>query len=565
MKARGAPSEVEEVKQASDRLRGRLAHDLADAAPVFDDAGYSLLKFHGVYQGYDRDTATRRKQQGLDKEHQFMVRVRIPGGRLSAGQYLALDDLADRFADGTLRVTTRQSVQFHGVIKRDLKDTIASVNNALLTTLAACGDVVRTVTTVAAPIRDAVHARLENDARRLSQHLLPATGAYHEIWLDGNRVAGTDEDALYGATYLPRKFKIGLALPQDNSVDVLTNDLGIIALYEKGALAGYNLALGGGLGMTHNNPRTYPRLASLVAFVEPEDLLAAAAAVVKLHRDHGDRSDRRYARLKYLIAERGEAWAKCRLETYLGKPLAAPRPMPPFAVKDHLGWHEQGDGRLYLGIPVPSGRIADISGGAQLRSALRGICRDFAIDPILTPQQDVILSNIAPGERAAIEAVLDRCGVVRAERIAAAERWALACPALPTCGLALTEAERVRQPLLQEITQQLRQYGLQDERLSIRITGCPNGCARPYAGDIGIVGRMPGFYQLWVGGDFAGTRLNFALLDRVPRAEIAARLGVLFGRFAAERLGDEGFGDFCHRLGADRLRGALGERLKAAS
>jgi sulfite reductase (ferredoxin) len=565
MKPKGAPSKVEEVKQASDGLRGSLAADLAGSAPAFDDDGYSLLKFHGIYQGYDRDSATERKQQGLDKEHQFMVRVRIPGGRLTAQQYLALDDLADPYANGTLRVTTRQSIQFHGVLKGELKETIAAVNHALLTTLAACGDVVRTVTTVAAPIRDAAHLRLEEDARRLSAHLLPRSSAYHEIWLDGERVAGADEDALYGASYLPRKFKIGLAQPEDNSVDVLTNDLAIIALYDGDRLQGYNLALGGGLGMTHNNPRTFPRLASLVAFIEPDDLLEVAAAVVKLHRDHGDRSDRRHARLKYLIAERGEAWAKAQLEGYLGKTLAAPRPMPPFRVRDHLGWHEQGDGKLYLGLPIPSGRIVDIAGGAQLRTALRMLCTGFAADPILTPQQDVILSNIAPQDRAAIDTLLDGLAVARAENVAPVERWALACPALPTCGLALTEAERVRQPLLAEITDELRRYGLENERLSIRITGCPNGCARPYAGDIGIVGRMPGFYSLWVGGDFAGTRLSFPLLDRVPQAAIARKLGALFGLFAVERLVGEGFGDFCHRWGKERLGAAFAEPLREAS
>jgi sulfite reductase (ferredoxin) len=565
MKTKGAPSKVEAVKRSSNGLRHGLAAELANAAPAFDDDGYQLLKFHGIYQGYDRDSATERKQRGLDKEHQFMVRVRIPGGRLTARQYLALDDLADRYANGTLRVTTRQSIQFHGVIKRELKDTIAAVNQALLTTLAACGDVVRTVTTVAAPIRDAAHRRLEADARALSASLLPRTSAYHELWLDGERVAGLDEDALYGEAYLPRKFKIGLAQPEDNSVDVLTNDLAVIALYDGETLAGYNIALGGGLGMTHNNPKTFPRLATLVAFIAPEDLIAAAIAVVKLHRDHGDRSERRHARLKYLIAERGEAWAKAELEAYLGKPLAPPRPMPKFAVKDHLGWHEQGDGKLYLGIPVASGRILDVPGGAQLKTALRAVCRGFGADPILTPQQDVILSNIAPSDRFAIQTLLDGLGVPRAEQLAPVERWALACPALPTCGLALTEAERVREPLIAAIKQELAQAGLAGEQLSIRITGCPNGCARPYAGDIGIVGRMPGFYQLWVGGDFAGTRLSFPLLDRVAEAAIAAQLGVLFRCFAEERRAEEGFGDFCHRIGKERLAALFGEPLKAAS
>lgn len=565
MTAKRARSKVETVKQASDGLRGALAAGLADAEPAFSDEGYQLLKFHGIYQGYDRDSATERKQQGLDKEHQFMVRVRIPGGRLTARQYLALDDLADRFANGTLRVTTRQSIQFHGVLKRELKETVAAINQALLTTLAACGDVVRTVTTVAAPIRDAAHRRLEQDARALSAQLLPRTGAYHEIWLDGERVIGLDEDALYGDAFLPRKFKIGLALPEDNSVDVLTNDLAIVALYADGNLAGYNFALGGGLGLTHNNPATYPRLATPVAFVAPDDLLAAAAAVVTLHRDHGDRADRRHARLKYLIAERGDAWAKAELERLLGKPLEAPRPMPEFRVKDHLGWREQGDGKLYLGLPVPSGRILDQPGGAHLRSALRALCKGFGGNLILTPQQDVILADIAPEDRDTIDTLLNGLSVARAEHMAPVERWALACPALPTCGLALTEAERVRTPLIGAIRAELARCGLDQEPISVRITGCPNGCARPYAGDIGIVGRMPGFYQLWVGGDFAGTRLSFPLLDRVKQEDVAAHLGTLFRRFAAERRAGEGFGDFCHRFGAERLLALFAAPLKAAS
>ncbi|HKW52139.1 MAG TPA: NADPH-dependent assimilatory sulfite reductase hemoprotein subunit [Stellaceae bacterium] len=565
MKVKGAPSKVEGVKRESRALRGELAAGLKGPAPAFDDDGYNLLKFHGIYQGYDRDSATERKQQGLEKEHEFMVRVRIPGGRLTAAQYLALDDLADRYANGTLRVTTRQSIQYHGVIKRDLKETVAGINQALLTTLAACGDVVRTVTTVAAPIRDARHARLDADARRLSTHLLPQSGAYHEIWLDGERVAGTDEESLYGATYLPRKFKIGLGLPEDNSVDVLTNDLGIIAIYEGDRLAGYNFALGGGLGMTHNNAKTYPRLATLVAFVAPEDLAEAATAVVELHRDHGDRSDRRHARLKYLIDERGEAWAKAQLEQYLGKPLEAARPMPAFQVKDHLGWHEQGDGKFYLGIPVASGRIVDVAQGAKLRTALRRIMQRVAPDPILTPQQDIILSNVAPADRPVIDDILETQRVIPTESLKPVQRWALACPALPTCGLALTEAERVREPLIDGIAQELARYGLENERLSVRITGCPNGCARPYAGDIGIVGRMPGFYALFVGGDFEGTRLNSLLVDRVPYGQVAQKLGQLFAVFAAERSAGEGFGDFCHRVGAERLKAALGIALKEAS
>src|SRR5712675_1553055 len=371
-----------------------------------------------------RDSATERKQRGDDKVWQFMVRVRIPGGRLTADQYLALDELADRYANGSLRVTTRQSIQFHGVLKPGLKAAIASINQAVLTTLAACGDVVRTVTTVPVPIRDAVHSRVEDDARRLSTHLLPRTGAYHEIWVDGEKVTPEEEppDPLYGERYLPRKFKLGVAIPEDNTIDVLTNDLAIVALFEgdpgepqgEQRLSGYNFFLGGGHGMTHNKPETYPRLATPVAFIEPGDLLEAAAAVVRLHRDWGDRGNRRHARLKYVIAENGEEWARERLSEYLGRPLEPCREMPAFIVPDHLGWHEQGNGKLYLGLPIASGRIVDDE-RARLRTALRDIVRRFRCDPILMPSQDIILSEIDPVDRQAITDILRAHGVQLAE------------------------------------------------------------------------------------------------------------------------------------------------------
>jgi sulfite reductase (ferredoxin) len=419
--------------------------------------------------------------------------------------------------------------------------------------LAACGDVVRTVTTVPVPLRDPVHRRLEDEARRLSTHLLPQTGAYHEIWLDGEKVTESAPDPLYGERYLPRKFKIGLAIPEDNTIDVLTNDLGIVALFEGDQLAGYNFFLGGGHGMTHNNPATYPRLATPVAFVEPDDLLDAAAAVVRLHRDWGDRGNRRHARLKYVIAEKGEEWARERLSEDLGKPLAPCRPMPQFQVPDHLGWHEQGDGRWFLGLPIASGRIADDE-RSKLRTALREIVARFGCDPILMPSQDIILSDVLPGDRDAITTLLRGHGVRLAEDMIPAERWALACPALPSCGLALTEAERVQGDIVGAISARLARWGLENERISIRITGCPNGCARPYSGDIGIVGRVPGFYSLYVGGDFEGTRLNEAIADRLDIAGLAEALDPLFALWASSRLDGEGFGDFCHRVGIFALQ-----------
>jgi sulfite reductase (ferredoxin) len=554
----GTISKAEALKLQSRQLRGHVARDLADTATPFDGEGYSLLKFHGIYQGYDRDSATELKQAGNPKHYQFMVRVRIPGGRLTAAQYLTLDTIAGDYANDTLRVTTRQSIQFHGVVKSGLKAAMSGINTGLMTTLAACGDVVRTVTTAPAPIRDAKHDRLEADARLLGSALLPQTGAYKEIWVDGtpwSEDQGADEpkDPLYGDRYLPRKFKIGVAIPEDNTIDVLTNDLGIVALWEDGELLGYNFFLGGGHGMTHNKPETYPRMASAVAFVEPQDLAAAAKAVVRLHRDHGDRGNRRHARLKYVIAERGEVWARERLSEDLGKELAPARPTADFAVPDHLGWHEQGDGKLYLGLPISSGRIVD-DGASTLRTALREIVTEYGCDPILMPSQDIILSEIKPADRAAITSRLRRHGVRFVEDMVPAARWALACPALPSCGLALTEAERVSDGLVGEIVERLRNYGLEQERLSIRITGCPNGCARPYSGDIGIVGRIPGFYSIYVGGDFEGKRLNEEVANRIRLDEVADVLDPLFALFGEAGAPGEGFGDFCHRYGVGELR-----------
>jgi sulfite reductase (ferredoxin) len=551
-------SKAEATKQQSRQLRGHIARDLADTATPFDGEGYSLLKFHGIYQGYDRDTATELKQAGNSKHYQFMVRVRIPGGRLTAEQYLWLDKIGGDYANGSLRVTTRQSIQFHGVVKAGLKAAMGEISAALMTTLAACGDVVRTVTTVPAPIRDKVHDRLEADARLLSSQLLPKTKAYQEIWVDGapwSEDQGAEEatDPLYGARYLPRKFKIGIAVPEDNTIDVLTNDLGIVALWEGGELTGYNFFLGGGHGATHNKPETYPRMATAVAFIEPGDLVEAAKAVVGLHRDYGDRGNRRHARLKYVIAERGEEWARERLSEDLGKALEPCRPMAKFQVPDHLGWHRQGNGRLYLGLPISSGRIVDDE-RSHLRTALREIVADYDVDPILMPSQDIILSEIEPADRHAIEAKLRARGVRFGTDMLPAERWALACPALPTCGLALTEAERVSDSMIGEIVERMARWGVEEERVSIRITGCPNGCARPYSGDIGIVGRIPGFYSIYVGGDFEGTRLNEVVAERIRLSEVAEMLDPLFQVYAAGRTPGEGFGDFCHRIGVAKLR-----------
>jgi sulfite reductase (ferredoxin) len=546
-------SGVETLKQNSRFLRGAIAEEIAAEGSQVSEDSYNLLKFHGSYEQYDRDSATERKQAGQEKDYSFMVRVRMPGGRLTAAQYLALDALAEEHANGTLRLTTRQAVQFHAIVKHDLKSTIAGINETLLTTLGACGDVVRNVTTTPVPVRDAVHKRLDDDARRLSTELLPQSHAYHEIFL-GEEASGAEEsEPLYGSTYLPRKFKIGLATPADNTIDVFTNDLGLIAIFDGDTLLGYNIAVGGGLGMTHNRPSTFPRLGSIVGSVGPDELLAITHAVIALHRDYGDRGDRKRARLKYVVEDNGVAWTRATLGTIFGKELAPALPMPAIQVPEILGWHEQGDGRLWLGVPVASGRIAD-TGTFKLRTALREIVRRYGVDPIITAQQDILLSNVAPSDCAAIDALLALHGAVTAESLSPLSRWALACPALPTCGLALTEAERVRQKLVAQVEAELAKFGLEGERISLRITGCPNGCARSYAGDIGLVGRMPGFYALYVGGDFAGTRLSFKLHERVADSAVGSTLSPLLAAFARARDGSEGFGDFCHRLGAEALR-----------
>ncbi len=555
-------SAVETLKANSRLLRGNLAGELADGGIQVSDDAYNLLKFHGSYEQFDRDTATDRKQHGLEKEYQFMLRCRMPGGRMTAAQYLYFDAIADRRANGSLRITTRQAIQFHGILKGDLKPAIAAINDTLLTTMAACGDVVRNITASPTPVKSAMQARIQADAALLSEHLKPKSRAYFEIFLDETPRGEDEEEPLYGPTYLPRKFKIGITHAADNSIDVLTNDLGIVALFEGDTLRGYNIAIGGGLGMTHNNPRTYPRLATPIAFVGPDDLIRMVEAVIRLQRDHGDRGNRRRARLKYVMDDHGLPWVRETLAAYYGEAFPPAEKMT-LAVPELLGWQAQGDGKFWLGVPVTAGRIVDTE-TQRLRTALRVIARDFGPGVILTPQQDILLSDIAPEHRAAIDAVLGEHGVTPAEALSPLARFALSCPALPTCGLALTEAERVHAETVAGFDALLARHGMADRRVSLRITGCPNGCARTYAGDIGIVGRMPGFYAVYVGGDFEGTRLSFKLFEKVAEAEVLSRFDALFAAWAEHGLPQEGFGDFCHRLGAERLAGLLPAARSAA-
>ena len=555
-------SAVETLKTESHRLRGTLAEELGAGGIQVSEDAYQLLKFHGSYEQFDRDTATERKQHGEEKEYQFMLRCRMPGGHMTAAQYLYFDRLADARANGSLRITVRQGIQFHGILKGDLKPAIAEINETLLTTMSACGDVVRNVMASPTPVRNARQARIEADARMLSEHLKPKTRAYYQIFLDETPTTEDEDEPLYGPTYLPRKFKVGITHQADNTIDVLTNDLGIVALFQEDTLLGYNVAVGGGLGMTHNNARTYPRLATPVAFVGPNDLVRMVEAVIKLQRDHGDRTNRRRARLKYVVDDMGLPWLRETLADYYGSPFEDARPMR-LEVPDLLGWHEQGDGRLWLGIPVAAGRIVD-GGTSRLRTALREIVKQYAPGIVMTPQQDVLLTGIAPHDRDSIDALIAQHGVVPAEAMSPMAQYALSCPALPTCGLALTEAERMHPEIVSGFDGLLARHGLTERRISVRITGCPNGCVRTYAGDIGIVGRMPGFYAIYVGGDFEGTRLSFKLREKVPHAEVISGFDPLFAAWSANGMGNEGFGDFCHRVGIDSLLALLPSARQAA-
>ncbi len=561
--AGGAPEEappevsgVERVKRASNHLRGTIATTVASEAKHFSHEEYQLLKFHGVYQQDDRDARARASREGGDKEWIMMIRAKIPGGALTADQYLVFDDLAVRYADGTLRLTTRQCFQLHHVAKHDLRPSIQAINDALATTLGACGDVERNLMACPAPDRSGAASEVQRWARLLSDHTLPRTRAYHEIWLDHEKVVSSqqpEEEPLYGDTYLPRKFKSGIAIEGDNCVDVYSNDVGMVAHLDDGRLAGFTMLVGGSLGQSHTRADTYPRVASALCFVEPDELLDTFLTVLRIQRDHGERKDRGRARLKYLVDQWGVERFRAEMERRLGRRLAAPRELRWERTGDHLGWHAQHDGRWYLGVWVENGRIQDAA-EVRTKAAFRALVERFRPGIRLTPGQSILFTDFTTAQRAEVEALLAEHGVPLASHVPNALRYSMACPAIPTCGLALAESERALPAVVREIAALLAEYGLADERLSVRMTGCPNGCARPYLGDIGFVGRTPGKYQIYVGGDFEGTRLNTLLADLVPVEQLATRLRPLFGYFRDHAAPGEGFGNFCHRVGVERLR-----------
>ncbi len=558
-----AKQSAEQIKAESRGLRGEIGNELLNDSPSFSDASDKLLKFHGIYQQEDRDA--RRLDRTAD-HHQFMLRTRLPGGQLTARQYLLLDEIADRYANGTLRITTRQTIQFHGVIKGELRDTVRSINQSLITTLGACGDIVRNVMACPAPGTDPRHHALEQFSHTLTEAFFPRTSAYHQIWIDEQPLLEETEidDPLYRKTYLPRKFKIAIADSGDNCVDIYTNDVGLVALFDdQPQLAGFNLLAGGGMGMSHNNSATFPRLADGIAFVTPGQVVEVVTGVVAIHRDFGDRENRKHARLKYILADRGVEWFRQELQKRVGFPLAPLRPMPEFAVHDHLGWNQSSQGEWYLGLHVENGRIIDRD-DYRLRSGLRAVIAKFDLAVRLTAQQNILLTGISASDRPAISEMLSRYGIRLVEDISPARRHAMACVALPTCGLSLAEAERVFPNVIDQLESSLNALGIAGSEITARMTGCPNGCARPYVAEIAFVGRSQDRYMVLLGGNPAGTRLARPFLDLVPLNQLVNALHPVLTLYRDRREVSESFGDFVERVGFQELRNIVPAEFKSA-
>ena len=568
--AKPALTPVEGIKARSNYLRGTLLQSLADSATgalAEDDTHVS--KFHGFYQQDNRDHREERRRQMLEPDHQFMIRARVPGGICTPRQWLALDAIAQQWANGTIRLTTRQAFQLHGVIKRNLKSTISGINDSLLDTIAACGDVNRNVMCTPLPEASAIHRQVCADAQAVSRHLTPHTTAYHEIWLDKERVGGTaetasankkevsDHEPIYGPTYLPRKFKMSFAIPPRNDVDVFAHDLSFIAIIENNVLAGYNVAVGGGMGATHGDPATYPRLADVIGFCTREQVLTVTEVIVTIQRDFGDRTSRKHARLKYTLDDNGLDWLHTQFEARAGFRLAAQKPFELTHNGDRLGWQQTSDGLWHLGLFIENGRVADRSGATQL-TGLREIARILKGELRLTPNQNVVISGVAANDRAVIDELVQAHGLDSWNRLSPLRLHSMACVGFPTCGLSMAESERYLPELVGRIEALLEAHGMEEQAITIRMTGCPNGCARPYLAEIGLVGKAPGLYNLYLGAAFNGTRLNTLYRESVQEADILNILDGLFASFANNRQEDETFGDFLHRTGA--LNAAIDQR-----
>ncbi|MFN4067661.1 MAG: sulfite reductase, ferredoxin dependent [Thermosynechococcus sp.] len=565
-------SKIEALKERSQHLREPVATELLEPTNRFSEEGVQILKFHGSYQQDNRDNRVK----GQEKDYQFMLRTRSPGGYIPPQLYLTLDRLADEYGNHTLRATTRQGFQLHGILKKNLKAAIAAIVRSMGSTLGACGDLNRNVMAPPAPFRDRPEYLLAYEyAHRIADLLTPQTGAYYEIWLDGEKVISAEEhpdvkaarqrntngtifpnneEPIYGDHYMPRKFKCCVTVPGDNSVDLFSQDLTLVVITDsQGHLEGFNIYAGGGLGRTHNKAETFARMADEIGFVQAADVYEAVKAIVATQRDYGDRYNRRHARLKYLVHDWGVEKFKAKVEEYFGKPLEPFRPLPPWRYQDFLGWHSQGDGKFFYGLSIANGRILD-RGNFKLKSALRKIVEEFQLPLRVTPHQNLLLCDVSPDQRDAIQHILEEHGVRDVTALDPLERYSMACPALPTCGLAITESERAIPGVLERIRRLMNRLGLQQDHFVIRMTGCPNGCARPYLAELGFVGIVPHTYQVWLGGSPDQTRLAEVYIERLPIAELETALEPLLVFYRDRHQPRESFGDFCHRVGIAALR-----------
>ena len=542
----------EGIKERSNFLRGTILESLSDESTgsiSADDA--QLTKFHGTYMQDDRDLRASLIKEKKEKAFSFMIRVRVPGGVCTPAQWLGIDDLADKFGESSLKLTTRQAFQLYGILKKNLKQTMKEINDTLLDTLAACGDVNRNVMSPANPFESQLHQQALDVAQKIHDHLTPRTSAYAEIWLDGEKksaVGEEEEEPIYGKTYLPRKFKIAVALPPRNDVDVFSNCLGFVGIPEGDKVIGYNVLVGGGLGMTHGKTTTYPRLADIIGFCSPEQVVQVAEEIVKIQRDHGDRSDRRHARMKYTVEDKGPDWILEELNRRLGWSLEKARDFEFDSTTDRYGWTQDADGKWAYGLFVEGGRLR-ASGKNQGRLALRQIAEEVPCQFRLTANQNVIIARIDQEDKERVEGILRSHGVVLPDQLSGIRLNSIACTALPTCSLALAESERYLPKLVDELETIIGNLGLRDQSIAIRSTGCPNGCGRPYLGEIGLVGKAPGKYNLYLGAGLDGTRLNKLYRPAISHEEIVQELTPVLQDFASNRETDERFGDFCIRKG----------------
>ncbi|RLL47742.1 assimilatory sulfite reductase (NADPH) hemoprotein subunit [Oceanobacillus piezotolerans] len=543
---------LEQIKSDSNYLRGTIAEGLQDRITgAISEADNKLLKFHGSYQQDDRDVRDERRRKMLEPAYQFMIRARLPGGVTTPEQWLRIDELASKYGNETMRLTTRQTFQLHGILKWNLKQTIKEMNDELISTIAACGDINRNVMSNVNPEQSDAHEEVYEYAKKISDHLLPETNAYHEIWLDKEKVidsrAPEEVEPIYGATYLPRKFKIGVAVPPSNDVDIYSQDLGFVAIIEDGKLQGFNVLAGGGMGMTHGDTDTYPQVAKLVGFCSPDKVTDVAEKIVTIQRDFGNRSNRKNARFKYTIDRYGLDWLKEELNERLGWDLEEARPFQFDSNGDKYGW-VKGKGRWHLTLFIQNGRIKDFD-GYLLRTGLREIAKVHTGEFRLTPNQNVIIANVTTQKKKQIDELVEKYQLTEGKHYSGLRRNSIACVAFPTCGLAMAESERYLPKLIDKIEVILDEAGLSEEEIVIRMSGCPNGCSRPALAEIAFIGKAPGKYNMYLGGAFNGTRLNRLYQENIGEEEILKSLRSMLFQYANERMAGEHFGDFVIRAG----------------